>query len=192
MKLNFNEKMMRFKEGPPRETSLFLLTMFEIALEMKPEVILEIGIHNCISTHAWLSALAHNKKGKLYAIDVIDFAYNVVDEELRKYLEFTKADSREFYKTWDKEIDILHIDGDHSYETCKLDYENYYPFVKPGGFIFIHDVIHWQGVTKFWEEIEDEKIYLPFYDGMGIVQKNGLTPKDIAKTREHLAGKKYE
>ena len=189
MEINLHPRMMAFKQGRPKETSLFLLNMFEIALELKPDVIFEIGVHNGISTHAWLSALQHNKKGMLYGIDKIDFEYNIIDPELKKYFKFTKADSAEFYKTWNKEIDILHIDGDHSYEMCKSDYDNYYPFVKPGGFIFIHDVIHWRGVTKFWDEITDNKIYLPFYDGMAIVQKKGVEPKDVASTRDNLAGK---
>lgn len=189
MKLNLHPKMMRFKEGPPRETSLFLLTLFEIVLEEKPEVVVEIGLHNAISAHAILAALATNKKGKLHSIDIKDFSNNVSDPELKEYLEFHLADSKEFHKTWDKQIDVLHIDGDHSYETCKADFENYYPFVKPGGFIFIHDVVHWKGCTKFYEEIEDPKIFFPWYDGMAIIQKKGLTPGDVASNRKNLAGK---
>lgn len=180
---------MAFKEGHVKETTPFLFTMFELALEMKPDVIVEIGVHNAISSHAWLSALQHNGKGKLYGIDLIDFAYNIKDPELLKYFEFNKADSREFYKTWDKPIDILHIDGDHSYTVCKQDFENYYPFVKLGGYILIHDIIKWVGCTKFWDDIIDKKIFLPWYDGLAIIQKNGLEPKDVAIIRESLGEK---
>lgn len=61
------------------------------------------------------------------------------------------------------EVDWLFIDGDHSYEGCKSDFENYGPLVRPGGIIAIHDVIggirtdieHQPGVIKFWSEIKN-------------------------------------
>jgi predicted O-methyltransferase YrrM len=36
-------------------------------------------------------------------------------------------------------IDLLFIDGDHSYEGCTADLENWYPKVLPGGHIVLHD-----------------------------------------------------
>jgi MMP 1-O-methyltransferase len=36
-------------------------------------------------------------------------------------------------------IDFLFIDGDHSIEGCKFDFEGYEKFIKPGGFIAFHD-----------------------------------------------------
>ena len=186
--ITLHPRMMAFKNGGVRETTPFLLTMFELALEMKPDVILEIGLHNAISAHAWLSALQNNGKGMLHGVDILDFSNNVKDPELLKHFTFHKADSSEFYKTWDTPIDILHIDGNHKYSFVKSDYENYYPFVRPGGYIFLHDLIHWRDVTRYWDEIQDEKVALPFYDGMGIIRKKGLEPKDIAATRKSLAG----
>ena len=37
------------------------------------------------------------------------------------------------------EIDLLFIDGDHSYEGCTKDFENWYEKVIPGGHIVFHD-----------------------------------------------------
>lgn len=37
------------------------------------------------------------------------------------------------------QVDFLWIDGDHSTEGCKADYENYTRFVKDGGLVGIHD-----------------------------------------------------
>lgn len=36
-------------------------------------------------------------------------------------------------------VDLLFVDGDHSYEGCKADLENWYPSVVPGGHIVLHD-----------------------------------------------------
>ena len=38
-----------------------------------------------------------------------------------------------------KNIDLLFIDGDHSIEGCKFDYENFHEEIKPNGFLAFHD-----------------------------------------------------
>jgi len=55
-------------------------------------------------------------------------------------------------------IDFLFVDGDHSYEGVRRDYEDYGPLVRPGGLIAFHDVArHPAGeggdVWRFWEEL---------------------------------------
>lgn len=65
-------------------------------------------------------------------------------------------------------IDFLFIDGDHTYEGVKQDFEMYQPLVKKGGIIALHDVVphpaHTQcGVDRFWHEIK------PRYAGKEIV-----------------------
>ena len=48
-------------------------------------------------------------------------------------------------------IDLLFIDGDHSYEGVKQDFTNYTKYVKSGGFILIDDYHkkYWPGIKKF-------------------------------------------
>jgi predicted O-methyltransferase YrrM len=57
-------------------------------------------------------------------------------------------------------IDFLFIDGDHSYEGVRGDYELYAPLVRPGGLIAFHDIAPRQsettGVPRFWEELKAE------------------------------------
>jgi predicted O-methyltransferase YrrM len=54
-------------------------------------------------------------------------------------------------------IDVLFIDGDHSYEGVKADFENYSPLVRPGGLIAFHDIVPTAQeevtVSYFWKEI---------------------------------------
>ena len=40
-----------------------------------------------------------------------------------------------------RSIDFLLIDGDHSYEGVKRDWELYEPLVTPGGLIAFHDIL---------------------------------------------------
>jgi predicted O-methyltransferase YrrM len=56
-------------------------------------------------------------------------------------------------------IDFLFIDGDHTYDGVKKDFELYSPCVKPGGLIVFHDIAkhleHFNcHVDDFWNEIK--------------------------------------
>lgn len=66
-------------------------------------------------------------------------------------------------------VDIVFIDGDHSYEGCKGDIEAWLPNLKPGGLLLIHDYnkeslvfdpqLHphpkpWPGVNKAVDELK--------------------------------------
>jgi cephalosporin hydroxylase len=59
----------------------------------------------------------------------------------------------------DEPLDFLFIDGDHSYDGVKRDFEMYSPLVRPGGIIAFHDIVEHSReqeceVAKFWEEIK--------------------------------------
>lgn len=69
-------------------------------------------------------------------------------------------------------IDFLFIDGDHSYEGVKADFENYYPLVREGGIIGFHDIGH-APITQFWDEIEipcRSKVVYSFGLGTGLMR----------------------
>jgi predicted O-methyltransferase YrrM len=80
-----------------------------------------------------------------------------------------------------KKLDFLFIDGDHTYEGVKGDFEMYGPLVQKGGLIAFHDICQSRGtvlansgaVFKFWKEIRkmypsEEIINGPSQDGYGI------------------------
>ena len=55
-------------------------------------------------------------------------------------------------------VDFLFIDGDHTYEGVRRDFEMYSPFVREGGIIAFHDICpgpveNVGGVPDFWQEI---------------------------------------
>lgn len=51
-------------------------------------------------------------------------------------------------------VDVLHIDGDHSYDGVRSDFEQYAPLVRPDGLIILHDIANDRdpdmGVPEFW------------------------------------------
>lgn len=80
------------------------------------------------------------------------------------------------------ELDYLFIDGDHSYDGVKQDFEMYSPLVKEGGIILFHDIQpHNKGaqVDILWNEIKnnyrhEEFIYEPdiqTWAGIGVLWK---------------------
>lgn len=56
------------------------------------------------------------------------------------------------------QLDLLFIDGDHTYEGVKLDFQMYSSFVKPGGIVAFHDIVQVPDagveVSRFWNEIK--------------------------------------
>jgi predicted O-methyltransferase YrrM len=63
-----------------------------------------------------------------------------------------------------RKLDFLFIDGDHTYEGVKQDFELYSPLVEKGGTIAFHDIAPhragWSGgVPRFWNEIKGQCSY---------------------------------
>lgn len=99
------------------------------------------------------------------------------------HLESTKNELTSLLHKW---IDLLFIDGDHSYQGVKQDFEMYSPLVKDGGLIVFHDIKDTQHhrnlippcmVGPFWNEIKDEYKHYEFCDnsenwgGIGVLIK---------------------
>ncbi len=64
-------------------------------------------------------------------------------------------------------LDFMLIDGDHTYEGVKKDFEMYSPLVRKGGIIAFHDICEHPtylccGVDKFWNEVKQCYKYQEF------------------------------
>jgi len=81
------------------------------------------------------------------------FKENIARVGVSEYVNPIMASSREAAALWEQPIRLLFIDGDHSYEASKEDFESWSPFVVPGGLIAFHDIGHWPGVTQFYAEL---------------------------------------
>lgn len=78
-------------------------------------------------------------------------------------------------------LDVLFIDGDHSYDGVRADFDLYAPLVRPGGIVALHDVnpdadasyAVSGDVPRFWAELKrthrtEELIASSVADGYGI------------------------
>ncbi|WP_202307487.1 FkbM family methyltransferase [Mesorhizobium sp. L-8-10] len=61
-----------------------------------------------------------------------------------------------------REYDVLIIDGDHSFDGVKFDFENYAPMVRPGGYILFddYDVPEWPDIKRYVDNEIAGRAYL--------------------------------
>ncbi len=173
-------------------------TIFGLVRAMKPEVCVEIGSAQGHSACHIGAALEENGKGMLYAIDPHTVtAWNDRDSEdsfpmiqrnlaaigVSHRVELLRTTSAGAAEDWSRSIDLLFIDGDHSYEGVKNDWNLFHPFVRPGGVVLFHDTA-WQienpdamrpdmGVPRFVDELRlagYPVITLLEHHGVSIVQ----------------------
>lgn len=167
---------------------------YDLVAELKPKKIVELGTHNGISFFTFCqSATENNIETLCYAIDTWEG-----DEHAGQYgedvFEAVRDHAREHYRGIsylmrmlfddalkhfdDESVDLLHIDGLHTYEAVKHDFDTWYSKVKPGGVILFHDIearMEDFGVWKFWQELEAEHTTyaFPYGFGLGVLIKPG-------------------
>ena len=155
---------------------------------------LEIGVHNGAS----MSYVVHQSKSPLncYGIDLFDDTYGHYKKDIlslnqslnniqknnisKSNIYIIKGNSRKkdtiqkrrnLLKT--KTIDLLFIDGDHSYEGVRSDFNNYSTFLSQNAIVVFDDYNKkWPGVVKFCDEkfVGFEKIGV-FKNNEYIIQK---------------------
>lgn len=100
------------------------------------------------------------KYGEVYVVDATngfngEVDWSTEDSFLRekfnpKFINSTTEDAfYNFFVKRDIKIDYLHIDADHTYEGCKLDFDLYSTIMNENGIISIHDTDR-----EYWENFE--------------------------------------
>ncbi|KAA1054023.1 class I SAM-dependent methyltransferase [Azospirillum argentinense] len=84
----------------------------------------------------------------------------------------------------DGSIDLLHIDGLHTYEAVRHDFETWLPKVSRSGVILMHDTEVRTGdfgVWRFWEEVQARypTLNFPFGCGLGVVAVGEAVPAPL-------------
>ncbi len=157
--------------------------------EQKPGVFVELGVHNGFSYFVGCQSIQEcSLNTKSFAVDhwegdnqaglFDDSVYQGVINLNAKYSDFSTilkmsfVDALNTFK--DQTIDLLHIDGFHSYEAIKEDFETWLPKVSQNGIILLHD-IHVRrntfGVYRFWRELKAQFKTIEFVGshGLGVV-----------------------
>lgn len=83
-------------------------------------------------------------EGKWNSLEIFkDNTHSVVSK-----IKMMKSKSVDAAKDFNQEIDFIFIDGDHSYEGVKSDVDVWFPKLKSGGIIIMHDFAWAEGVIK--------------------------------------------
>lgn len=152
-----------------------ILELAKMVRELRPRAVLEIGTAKGGTLFIW--CMVSPEDATIISVDLPGglFGGGYTRWRIPLYKSFAKpkqrlhlikADSHD-PRTLEKvkralggrPLDFLFIDGDHSYEGVKMDFEMYSPLVREGGLIALHDIVEHPPetgceVSKFWREIK--------------------------------------
>jgi predicted O-methyltransferase YrrM len=145
--------------------------LYHLARDVQQGPVAEIGRFKGGSTFIFATALPEGVELWSYDFHVAlrpDMPGERLDEELRAALDrydlarkvrLLVADSRTAEPP-PETLELLFVDGDHSYEGAKADLERWGAFVRPGGHLLLHDAVdsggygnHYPGVARAVSEI---------------------------------------
>jgi hypothetical protein len=153
----------------------------------RPRLIVELGTHNGISYAAFCETVLQERLAtRCYAVDnwAGDDHAGYYDEsvyaELRAFhdgrysafselLRMTFDEAREVIG--DATVDLLHIDGFHSYDAVCHDFESWMPKLSPRAVVLFHDINVLErgfGVVRFWAEVAARFPSFSFLHGHGL------------------------
>src|ERR1700722_16350874 len=117
--------------------------------------LVEIGVAEGVAALAVRETMS--PKGTLHLIDpyhlsrfpALNFmkraAHRAVESCSRGKVNWIESLSQDAVGQWTASIDLLLIDGDHSYAGAEADWNDWSPFVMPGGVVILHDACLFPG-----------------------------------------------
>lgn len=173
---------------------------FWIVEEMKPGVLVELGTHNGTSFLAFCQAIRERStETKAFAVDTWqgDEHSGFYGEEVHarlsgllkdRYSGFAQLMRMRFDEALpyfsDGGVDLLHIDGLHTYEAVKDDFESWLPKLSRRGVVLFHDTMVRErdfGVWRLWEELRAKYPHFEFKHthGLGVLLVGEDQPENL-------------
>ena len=191
-KNTYIKKLLKY-ESAWKGHGLFAMKLVET---LNPDVIVDLGVDFGFSTFCF----GYPKIGKVYGIDwfqgdehagqrdTLIHVDNLYKELTISFdvsnIEFIKSDFTDASKKWNTRINILHIDGFHSYEAVKTDYENWISYCDENSVILFHDTMSFpETVGKFFNELQGYKINRTNSAGLGILTRSKIVYDKVKKIK---------
>lgn len=167
---------------------------YMLVSEFRPNLLVELGTHWGNSYFSFCQAVRDQQLNtKCFAVDswegdpqagfYDDTIFDAVSEQNAQYESFSTLKRMLFDDAVssfdDGSIDLLHIDGFHSYETVKHDFTAWIDKIRPGGIVLLHDANEHQegfGVSRFWDELCEQSAEYHLFrhsHGLGVWRKPG-------------------
>lgn len=191
----------KFGEGllNPLQVRSEIIKLIQILKKEKPKIILEIGTAN--GGTLFLFSRIADEDAIIISIDLPGGRYGGGYPEWRVslYESFCLSNQRMYLIRANsheeatlnkvknflngKKFDFIFIDGDHTYQGVKKDFEMYNPLTKEKALIAFHDIVIHPvelnvGVNQFWNEIKQRYEYVEIVEnwdqrlgGIGILKK---------------------
>ncbi len=191
----------RYKPRNVGEWTGHLTFASDLIVALQPSLIVELGTHWGEAYFTFCQTVQeHGLSSLCYAVDhwlgdehAGHYGEEVYDEVTlyndRFYRQFSYLLRRSFDEALaqfvDNSIDLLHIDGLHTYDAVTHDFRGWLPKVRPGGFVLLHDICprHQDfGVWRLWDEITSEfPDTFEFHHswGLGVLRKDGGDGKTL-------------
>lgn len=176
-----------------------LAGLLALLVDHEPQVVVEIGSDHGGTLWAWqqlpsvrrvlavdlpLGGFHSGRSLDTHGVEVV-YGDSHKDETLAELADLL-ADDR---------VDLLFIDGDHTFEGVRSDFVMYSPLVRPGGLVGFHDILThpnmpYVAVDILWRQLAQERLPLeeiitdpPTWGGIGVLYKTAEAALAGGETR---------